>query len=133
MKTSIVSTNQTSCSNSQPKVISLIKKSPLLTEQYDKLVVKNLIRVDNYSLVKIFFLQTQYNKVFKNQEFLYKYFRTKNVGIKIGSMTYHDPEFFFVIYLTYVNISVVNREIFYLVPQLMDQGIFKNVFMNHIS
>ena len=112
MKTSIVSTNQTSCSNSQPKVISLIKKSPLLTEQYDKLVVKNLIRVDNYSLVKIFFLQTQYNKVFKNQEFLYKYFRTKNVGIKIGYMTYHDLEFFFVIYLTYVNISVVNREFF---------------------
>ena len=133
MKTSTISTKKTSCSNNQPEVISLITKSALLTEQYDKLVVKNLIRVDNYSLVKIFFLQTQYNKVFKNQEFLYKYFRTKNVGIKIGYMTYHDLEFFFVIYLTYVNISVVNREIFYLVPQLMDQGIFKNVFMNHIS
>ena len=48
-------------------------------------------------------------------------------------MAYHDPEFFFVIYLAYVNMSVVNREIFYLVRQLMDQGIFKNVFMNHIS
>ena len=48
-------------------------------------------------------------------------------------MAYHDPEFFFVIYLAYVNMSIVNREIFYLVPQLMDQGILKNVFMNHVS
>ena len=71
--------------------------------------------------------------MFKNQELLYKHFRTKNVGIKIGYMTYHDPEFFFVIYLACVNMSVVNREIFYLVPQLMDQGILKNIFMNHIS
>ena len=86
LKTSIVSTNQTSCSNIQLEVISLIKKSALLTEQYEKLVVKNLIGVENYSLVKTSFLQTQYNKVFKNQELLYKYFRTKNVGIKIGYM-----------------------------------------------
>ena len=71
--------------------------------------------------------------MFKNQELLYKHFKTKNVEIKIVYMTYHDPEFFFVIYLAYVNMSVVNREIFYLVPQLMDQGILKNVFMNHIS
>ena len=48
-------------------------------------------------------------------------------------MTYHDPEFLFVIYLAYVNMSVVNREIFYLVPQLMDQRILKFFFMNHIS
>ena len=71
--------------------------------------------------------------MFKNQELLYKHFRTKNVGIKIGYMADHDPEFFFVIYLAYVNMFVINREIFYLVPQLMDQGILKNVFMNHIS
>ena len=116
LKTSIVSTNQTSCSNSQPEVISLIKKSSLLTEQYEKLLVKTLIGADNYSLVETFFLQTQYNKVFKNQELLYKHFRTKNVGIKTGYMAYHDPEFFFVIYLAYVNMSVINREIFYLVP-----------------
>ena len=81
-----MSTNQTSCSNSQPEVISLITKSVLLTKQYEKLVVKNLIGFDNYSLVKTFFLQTQYNKVFKNQELLYKHFRTKNVGIKTGYM-----------------------------------------------
>ena len=115
MKTSIVSTSQTSCLNSQTEVISLIKKLALLFEQYEKFVVKNLTGADNYSLVETFFLQTQYNKVFKNQELLYKHFRTKNVGTKIGYMAYHNPEFFFVIYLAYVN-----REIFYLVPQLMD-------------
>ena len=71
--------------------------------------------------------------MFKNQELLYKHFRTKNVGIKTRYMAYHDPKFYFVIYLAYVNMSVVNREIFYLVPQLMDQGILKNVFMNHVS
>ena len=80
------------------------------------LLLKNLIGADNYSLVETFFLETQYNKVFKNQEFLYKHFRTKNVGIKTGYMTFHDLEFFFVIYLAYVNMSVVNKEIFYLVP-----------------
>ena len=48
-------------------------------------------------------------------------------------MAYHDPGFFFVIYLAYVNMSIVNKEVFYLVPQFMDQGILKNVFMNHVS
>ena len=115
MKISTVSTSQTSCSNSQPEVISLIKKSTLLFEKYEK-HVKNLIGANNYSLVETFFLQTQYNKVFKNQELLYKHFRTKNFGIKTGYMAYQDPELFFVLYLAYVNISVVNKEIFYLVP-----------------
>ena len=54
--------------------------------------------------------------MFKNQELLYKHFRTKNVVIKTGYMADHDPEFFFIIYLAYVNMSVINREIFYLVP-----------------
>ena len=40
LKTSIMSTNQTSCSNSQPEMLSLIKKSALLSKQYEKLVVK---------------------------------------------------------------------------------------------
>ena len=66
--------------------------------------------------------------MFKNQELLYKHFKTKNVEIKIGYMAYHDPEFFFVIYLTYVNMSIINKEIFYLVPRFMDQGILKNGF-----
>ena len=78
-------------------------------------------------------MQTQYKKVFKNQELLYKNFRTKNVKIKTRYMTYHDLEFFFVIYLAYVNMSVVNKEIFYLVTQFMDQGILKNVFINDVS
>ena len=73
-------TSQTSCSNSQPKVLNLIKKSALLSEQYEKLVIKNRIGADNYSLVETFFLQTQYNKVFKNQELLYKHFRTKKMS-----------------------------------------------------
>ena len=79
-------------------MLSLIKNSALLSEKYEKLV-KTLIGADNYTLVETFFLQTQYNKVFKNQELLYRHFRTKNVGIETGYMTYHDPIFFFVIYL----------------------------------
>ena len=29
--------------------------------------------------------------------------------------------------------SIVNKEIFFLVPQFMDQGILKNIFINHMS
>ena len=86
-----MSTSQTSCLNSQLEMLNLIMKSTLLFEQYEKLVIKNLIGVDNYFLVETFFLQTQYHKVFKNQELLYTHFGTKNVGIKTGYMAYHDP------------------------------------------
>ena len=48
-------------------------------------------------------------------------------------MTYHVPDFFFVIYLAYMNMFVVNKENFYLVPQFMDQGILTYVFINHVS
>ena len=75
-----MSTSQTNCLNSQPEMLSLIMKSALLFEQYERLVFKNLIGTDHYSLVETFFLQTEYNKVIKNQELLYKHFRTKNVG-----------------------------------------------------
>ena len=51
LKTNAVSTSQTSCLNSQPEMLNLIRKSTLLFEQYEKLVVKNLIGADNYSLV----------------------------------------------------------------------------------
>ena len=88
-------------------MLNLIRKSTLLSKQYEKLLIKNLIGVENYSLVKTFFLQTQYNRVFKIQELLYKHFKTKNVRIKIGYVAYHDLYFFFVIYLTYVNMSIV--------------------------
>ena len=54
LKTNTVSTSQTSYSNGQPKMLSLIKKSALLSEKYEKLV-KNIIGVDNYSFVKTFF------------------------------------------------------------------------------
>ena len=65
-------------------------------------------------------LQTQYNKIFKNQELLYKYFKTKNVEIKTRYIPCHNPNFFFVINLAYVNISIVNKEIFCFVPWFMD-------------
>ena len=66
LKTSTMSTSQTSCLNSQLEMLNLIMKSTLLFEQYEKLVIKNLIGANNYPLVETFFLQTQYNKVFKN-------------------------------------------------------------------
>ena len=46
-------------------------------------------------------------------------------------MAYHDPDHFFIIYLAYVNMSILDNEYFDLIPQLLDQGILKNVFMNH--
>ena len=64
---------------------------------------------------------------------MYKHFKSKNTKIKIGYLAYHDPNFFFIIYLAYVNMSIVNKEIFYLVPQSMDQGILKNIFINYVS
>ena len=63
-----ISTVSTSCLDSQPEMLNLIRKSALLSKQYEKLLVKNLIGADNYSLVETFFLKNQYNKVFKNQE-----------------------------------------------------------------
>ena len=59
LKTNTASTSQTSCLNSQPEMFSLTRKLTLLFKQYEKLLVKNLIGVDNYSLVETFFLQTQ--------------------------------------------------------------------------
>ena len=107
LKTSTTSTSQISL-GSQLEMLNLIRKSSLL--------VKNLIGVDNNSFIETFSLKTQYNKIFKNQELLYKYFKTKNVGIKTGYVAYHDPDFFFVICLAYVNMSIVNKEILDLVP-----------------
>ena len=84
------------------------------------MLLKNIIGSNNYSLVETFFLQTQYNKVFKNQELLYKHFKTKSIEIKTRYVTYHVLDFFFVIYIGYVNMSIVNKEKFYLAPQFMD-------------
>ena len=67
--------------------------------------------------------------MFKNQCILYEQFRTKNSGIKTGYMAYHDPDLFFVVYLAYVNMSLLDQKYFELIPELMDQGILKNIFL----
>ena len=45
-------------------------------------------------------------------------------------MVYHDPDLFFVVYLAYVNISILDKEKYFeLIPEMMDKGILKNVFL----
>ena len=51
LKISTTSTNQTSFDN-QPEMLNLIRKLALISKQYEKLVVKNIIENDNYSLVE---------------------------------------------------------------------------------
>ena len=63
---------------------------------------------------------------------MYEQFRTKNNGIKTGYMAYHDPDLFFIVYLTYVNMSILDQKYFELIPKLMDQGILKNIFLTSI-
>ena len=63
---------------------------------------------------------------------MYEQFRTKNSGIKIGYMAYHDPDLFFVVYLAYVNMSILDQNYFELIPKLIDQGILKNTFLTSI-
>ena len=43
---------------------------------------------------------------------MYKHFKSKNTRIKIRYVAYHDPNFFFIIYLAYVNMSIVHKEFF---------------------
>ena len=70
--------------------------------------------------------------MFKNQCILYEQFRTKNSEIKTGYMAYHDPDLFFVVYLAYVNMSLLDQKYLELIPELMDQGILKNIFLTSI-
>ena len=56
----------------------------------------------------------------------------KSSGIKTGYMAYHDPDLFFVIYLAYVNMSLLDQKYFELIPELMDLGILKNIFLTSI-
>ena len=107
----------------------MIRKSDLLTEQFEKLVIKNKFGYDIYNNIESLFLDKYYKKVFKNQYILYEQFRTKNSGIKIGYMAYHDPDLFFVVYLAYVNMSLLDEKYLERVPELMDQGIFKSIFL----
>ena len=60
-----MSTSQTSYLNSQPEMLNLIRKSSLISEQYEKLLVKNLIRGDNYSLVEPSFCKPNITKCLK--------------------------------------------------------------------
>ena len=79
---------------SKTDLINMFRKSTLLTEQFKRLVIKNKLRVDIYNNIESYFLDKYYEKVFKNQCILYEQFRTKNSGIKIGYMTYNDPDLF---------------------------------------
>ena len=67
---------------SKTELINIIRKSTLLTEQFEKLVIKNKFGSDIYNNIESFFLDKYYKKVFKNQCILYEQFRTKNSGIK---------------------------------------------------
>ena len=44
-------------------------------------------------------------------------------------MAYHDPGLFFVVYLAYVNMSILYKKYFELILEMMDQGILKNIFL----
>ena len=70
--------------------------------------------------------------MFKNQCILDEQFITKNSGIKIGYMAYHDPDLIFVVYLAYVNISLLDQKYLEIIPELMDQEILKNIFLTSI-
>ena len=80
MKTSTVSTSQTSCSNSQPKMLNLIKKSALLSKQYEKLLVKNLIGANKYSLDKPSFWKPNITKCLKIKNFCINMLEQKMSG-----------------------------------------------------
>ena len=114
---------------SKTDLISMIKKSALLSEQFEKLSVKNKFGPDIYNIIESYYLDKYYEKVFKNQCILYEQFRTNNSGIKTGYMAYHDPDLFFVVYLAYVNMALLDQKYFELIPELMSQGILKNIFL----
>ena len=44
-------------------------------------------------------------------------------------MAYHDPDLFFVLYLAYVNMSILDKKYFDLILEMMDQGILKKIFL----
>ena len=117
---------------SKTELINMIKKSALFIEQFQKLVIKNKFGSDIYDNIESFFLEKYNEKVFKNQCILYEQFKTKNSGIKTRYMTYYDPDLFFVVYLTYVNMSILDKKYLELIPELMDQGILKSIFLTNI-
>ena len=52
-----------------------------------------------------------------------------NLEPKTGYMAYHDPDLFFVVYLAYVNMALLDQKYFELIPELMGKGILKNIFL----
>ena len=44
-------------------------------------------------------------------------------------MAYHGLDLFFIVYLAYVNMSILDKKYFELIPEMMDQGILKNIFL----
>ena len=64
----------------------MIRKSALLTKQFQKLVIKNKFGYDIYDNIESFFLEKYNEKLFKNQCILYEQFRTKNSGIRATPM-----------------------------------------------
>ena len=51
---------------SKTDLVNIIRKSALLFEQFDKLVVKNKFEPDIYNIIESYFLDKYYEKVFKN-------------------------------------------------------------------
>ena len=51
---------------SKTELINMIRKSALLTEQYQKLIIKNKFGYDIYDNIEYFFLEKHNEKVFKN-------------------------------------------------------------------
>ena len=109
----------------------MIRKSALLTEQFQKLVIKNKFGYDIYDNIESFFLEKYNEKVFKTSVYCMNNLEPKTV-VKRGYMAYHDPDLFFVVYLAYVNMSTLDQKYFELIPELIDQGILKNIFLTSI-
>ena len=82
LETKLVSLNNVN----KTELINMIRKSALVTEQFEKLVIQNKFEYDIYDIIESFLLKKHNDKVFKNQCLLYQQFRTKISGIKIGYM-----------------------------------------------
>ena len=72
-------------------------------------------------------------KCLRTSVYLYEQFRTKNSGIKIGYMAYHDPNLFFVVYLPYVNMSILDQKYLELIPELGSRDFEKHIFNRYLS
>ena len=61
------------------ELINIYRKSALLIEQFEKLVIKNKFEYDIYDIIESFFLQKHNEKVFKNQDFCINNLEPKTV------------------------------------------------------